>query len=375
MSTPKNSSLYNDLVKAISYAAAMIILLWLLYKTSGAILLLLFALILAVVINAPIALLEKKGLKRFLACLIVFFIIIVVFGLLGWLIIPRISDQITMLINNLPGYADHLSKNVASWFKDYPEISKDIQEQGVSLSEWAPSVPRTLMSIGNYSLSILGTVLIIIFFISMVVYTVTNPRPLLQLFFSFFPADKHEKTTIALQNASTMIIGWMKSNIIGGTIKAVCITIFLSIMGIPGALVWGAFAFFSDLIPRIGFYLMSIPPILVALSINPTTALWVTIFMLALDEIMGDFVLPKIRSNTMKIHPVSIIFVLLAMGAAFGVMGALLATPLTAIIKAFYEAFFIDRFTEDKQLDDRIDAILYNPGDAKAAVPEQLKNG
>ncbi|HEY0059284.1 MAG TPA: AI-2E family transporter [Flavisolibacter sp.] len=371
MSTQKNSSLYNDLVKAISYAAAMIILLWLLYKTSGAILLLLFALILAVVINAPIALLEKKGLKRFLACLIVFFIIIVVFGLLGWLIIPRISDQITMLINNLPGYADQLSKNVASWFKDYPEISKDIQEQGVSLSEWAPSVPRTLMSIGNYSLSILGTVLIIIFFISMVVYTVTNPRPLLQLFFSFFPADKHEKTTIALQNASTMIIGWMKSNIIGGTIKAVCIFIFLSIMGIPGALVWGAFAFFSDLIPRIGFYLMSIPPILVALSISPTTALWVTIFMLALDEIMGDFVLPKIRSNTMKIHPVSIIFVLLAMGAAFGVMGALLATPLTAIIKAFYEAFFIDRFTEDQQLDERIDAILYNPGDAKPALPDQ----
>jgi predicted PurR-regulated permease PerM len=293
MPTSDATSLYKALVKAISYAAALVILLWLLFKTAGAILLLFFALIMAIVINAPIAQLEKRGMKRFLACLIVLLSILISFGLLGWLIIPKISDQITTLINNLPGYADQLSRRVAGWFKDYPEISKDIQQQGVSLSGWAPSVPRTLMSIGNYSLSILGTVLIGILFISMVIYTVTNPRPLLQLFFSFFPAEKHEKATIAMQNASTMIIGWMRSNIIGGGIKAVCITVFLSIMDIPGAFVWGALAFFSDLIPKIGFYIMSIPPILVALSISPTTGLWVTVFMLVLDEIMGDFVLPK----------------------------------------------------------------------------------
>ncbi len=371
MPTSSSKDLYTQLVKAISYAAGLVILLWLLHKTAGAILLLMFALILATVINAPVARLEKRGIKRFVACLIVFATILLVFGLLGWLIIPKISEQITLLLNNLPGYLQQITKNIASWFDEFPEIQKNILEQGSSLDTWAPSVPKTLINIGNYSLTILGAVLIGIFFISMVVYAVTNPRPLLQLFFSFFPASKHDKATIAMQNASTMIIGWMKSNVIGGGIKAVCITVFLSIMDVPGAFVWGAFAFFSDLIPKIGFYLMSIPPILVALSISPTTALWVTIFMLTLDEIMGDFVLPKIRSNTMNIHPVSIIFVVLAMGAAFGVMGALLATPFTAIIKAFYEAFFIDRFIEDKQLEQRIDAILYNP---KGAGNDTSKN-
>ncbi len=372
MSLIQPDNIYKALVRAITYAAGLVILLWLLFKTSGAILLLFFALILAVVINAPVASLEKKGMKRFLACLLVFATIFIVFGLLGWIIVPRISDQITTLINNLPGYADQLSKEVAGWFKDYPEISKDIEKQGVSLSEWVPSVPKTLVRVGNYSLSILGIILIAIFFFSMVIYAVTNPRPLLQLYFSFFPLHKHQRATIALQNASTMIIGWMKSNIIGGGIKAVCITLFLTIMNVPGAIVWGALAFFSDLIPRIGFYIMSVPPILVALAISPTLGLWVTIFMLALDEIMGDFVLPKIRSNTMNIHPVSIIFIVFAMGSAFGVVGALLATPFTAIIKAFYEAFFIDRFTEDKQLEDRIDEILYNPKGGRAAAPKEL---
>lgn len=351
--------LYKSLIKAISYAAGVIILLWFLYKTAGVVLLVLFALILALVINAPVAALEKKGMRRIWACIIVFVVILVVIGLLGWLIVPKVSDQITTLVNNLPGYANQLSNNVSAWFEDYPEIHRDIQRQGITLSEWIPSVPRTLMSIGNYSLSIVGFVLLLILFVSMVVYAVTNPRPLLQLYFSFFPESKHDKATRALSFTSVMLIGWIRSNLIAGGIRAVCMTVFLNYMNVPGAFVWGALAFFSELIPKLGFYIASIPPILVALSLSPATALWVTIFLLALDEIMGDFILPKIRSNTMNIHPVSILFILLAMASAFGLIGALMATPLTAIIKAYYEEFFSDRFKDDKALENRIDKILY----------------
>jgi putative permease len=195
------------------------------------------------------------------------------------------------------------------------------------------------------------------------------PLRILELYFSFFPESKHEKATNALLNTSTMLVGWIRANIIGGAIRAVCMTAFLNYMGVPGALVWGAVAFFSELIPRLGFYIASIPPILVALSISPSTALWTTVFFLALDEIMGDFVLPKLRSSTMNIHPVSIMFILLAMVSAFGLIGALLATPLTAIIKAYYEEFFIDRFKNNKHLDERIDTIIYRR-QKKEVVPK-----
>jgi predicted PurR-regulated permease PerM len=363
MPTTQNNSLYQSLVKAIAFAAGLIVFLWFLYKAAGVVVLLLFALVLAIVVNAPVAKLEAKGIKRIWASLIVFASILLVVVLLSWLIIPKISEQVTALINNLPGYANQLSKNVSSWFENYPEISKYIQQQGLSLSEWAPSVPTTLMRLGNFSLSILSLILIGILFISMVVYAVINPRPLLQLYFSFFPINKQKQATTAFQNASTMIVGWMKANIIGGAIRAVCITIFLSIMDVPGAFVWGALAFFSELIPRLGFYLMSIPPILVALSISTTTALWVAVFMIALDEVMADIVFPMIRSNTMNIHPVSIIFIVLAMTAAFGIMGAFLATPLTAIIKAFYESFFTDRFKENAQMETQIDTVMYKPAE------------
>jgi putative permease len=357
-STPADP-LYRSLAKAITYAACVVIFLWLLYNAAGSVLLLLFVLVLGIVINAPVAALEKRGMRRGWACLLVFGCILLMLGLLGWLIIPRVSGQITTLIDNLPTYANQLSKNISGWFSDYPQINKEIQQQGVNLSQWLPSVPKALMSIGNYSLSILASLLILVLFTSMVVYAVANPRPLLHLYFSFFPLNKREQATEALMYTSVMLRGWIKANIIGGSIRGACLTIFLSVMNVPGAFVWGAIAFFSELIPKLGFYTMAIPPILVALSVSPMTALWTTIFILALDSVLGDMILPRIRAGTMNIHPVSIMFVFLAMAAVFGFMGALLATPLTAIVKAYYETFYLKPMGEDKKLEERVEDVLY----------------
>ena len=366
----QSESLYRSLVKAITYAAFVVVLLWLVFKVAGVILLSLFAIILALVINSPVAKLEKRGMKRIWACFIVFGSILVVMVIMGWLIIPKVSSQITILINNLPHYAINLSRNVSSWFKNYPEINKEIQNQGNSLSQWLPNLPATLLRVGNYSISLIGGILIFILFVSMVVYAVSNPRPLMYIYFSLFRPEQHEKATIALQNISTMLTGWIRANVTGGIIRGICITIFLTIMGVPGAFVWGVLAFISELIPKLGFYIMAIPPILVALSVSPLTALWVIIFMLALDEIMGDIILPKLRSNSMNIHPVSILFILLIMVSAFGFIGALLATPLTAIIKAFYEEFFSREIKEDKKLESRIDSILYKSEKSAPKAPK-----
>src|SRR6476620_8370112 len=100
-----SDSFYRSLIKAISYTAGIIILLWFLYNAAGIVLLLLFAIILALVINTPVVALERRGLKRGWACAVVLgFILFVLVGL-AWIIIPKVGEQITALINNLPAYA------------------------------------------------------------------------------------------------------------------------------------------------------------------------------------------------------------------------------------------------------------------------------
>lgn len=359
-------TLYKSLAKAIFLAAGVIIILWFLTKVVSAILLLLFALVLALIINQPVTWLEKKNIKRGWACLVVFGAILLIIGLLVLFIGPKITEQLSALINNLPEYGDNISKTASSWFANYPEVQKEIKIDAKDVAQWVPSVPKTIVQVGNFSLSLLGGVVIFIVFIGMVVYAVTNPRPLIQLYLSFFPPAKRITATAALTKTSVMLGGWIRANLIGGSIEALLVTAFLSFLNVPGAWVWGALALFAELIPKIGFYIMSIPPVLVALSVNSTTAVWVIIFFLAMNEIMGDFVMPKLRSSTMNLHPVSTLFILLAMGSAFGLIGALLATPIAAIIKAYYEEFYLQT-TKETLVNEYIDDIIYQRKKANGA--------
>ncbi len=119
MINPKADSLFQSLSKAIIFAAAIVVFLWLLFKTLNVILLLAFAFVLVLIINDPVARLQKRNIKRVWACVIVFGIIFLCLFLLGWLIVPKVSKQLQALVTNLPGYANQLSKNVSSWSSDF----------------------------------------------------------------------------------------------------------------------------------------------------------------------------------------------------------------------------------------------------------------
>ena len=358
----KSNNLYRQLSKSIFLAAGVVILLFLIYKMISVLLLLLFAFVLAVAINGPVTNLEKRSIKRGLATAIVFTLILLSFVTIGIFVGPKINHQVSVLISNLPSYATQASHTVSSWFSNYPELQKEIKLDPNKLSSLLPSIPKTVMQVGSLSLSILSQLLVVIVFISMVAYMVASPRPLFELYLLSFSPAKRDKATVAFTRISLMIRGWMRSILIGGIINAVAATIFLQVMGVPGAFVWGALAFFTEFIPRIGFFIKAIPPTLIALSVDGTTAIWVAAFYLAIDELMADFIMPKVRSNTMKIHPVSVLFAVMAMGVAFGFIGLLLATPLTGIIKAYYEVFWVNKFEDDKLMGLRIQNMMYPNG-------------
>ena len=343
---------YKQLSRLVYLAAGLFVAIWFVHQIVDVILLLFFAIVITIVLNAPVVWLQGKNLSRTAASLLVFFGVIVLFGLIGWMIIPKIVTQVKLLITNLPGYLANLNERISGW------IGEHSADQGQTFTPVTDQLPPLINRLGQYSLSIFRNLLTIIFFFCLVIYMLLNPRPLLALYLSCFPDDKKGKAAKAFSYASSMTIGWMSSNVLAGALRATIVWFFLYFMNIPGMWVWAGVTFFAELIPKIGFYIMAVPPILVAFSISPTIGLWVAVFYIVLDEIIGDFVIPRIRSKTMKIHPVSLLIMLLAMTAAFGVMGAFIATPLTAFLKAYYETFY-EAKKKPEMMDENIDIILY----------------
>src|SRR6266487_3833776 len=329
---------YRTLSRLIYFAAGLFVALWFVHEILQVILLLFFAIVFTIVLNAPVTWLERKNIRRPIASLIIFFAVILCLALLAWMVIPKMVTQVRLLITNLPTYLDNLNKRVADWLGEGGN-HKNAENTANAIAA-LPPVSSIINSVGQYSIQLFRNFLLIIFFFCLVIYMLINPRPLLELYLSFFPDDRKDKAAEAFSNASVMTIGWMWSNILAGALRATIVWFFLYFMNIPGIWVWAGVTFFAELIPRIGFYIMAVPPILIAFAISPVTALWVAIFYIVLDEIIGDFIIPRIRSTTMKIHPVFILIMIVAMSAAFGIMGAFIATPLAAFIKAYYETFY-----------------------------------
>lgn len=341
----KDSTDYKSLSRLVYLAAGLAVAIWFSYLVLQVILLLFFAIVITIVLNAPVTWLQQRKMSRTVASLLVFFGMLVLFGLIGWMVVPKMVTQVELLVNNLPKYIDSINHSITDWIGDLGVAHENATSSSAAVRD---QVTPLIGQLGRYSLGFFQNILMIILFFCLVIYMLINPGPLLEMYLTCFPEDKKEKASVAFSNASIMTIGWMWSNIIAGAMRAVMVWFFLYFMGIPGVWVFAGVTFFAELIPKLGFYIMAVPPVLVAFSISPTTALWVAVFYLALDELIGDFIIPRIRSRTMKIHPVPILVMLLAMTTAFGLMGAFIATPLTAFIKAYYEAFFKKKQDDEK---------------------------
>jgi predicted PurR-regulated permease PerM len=108
------------------------------------------------------------------------------------------------------------------------------------------------------------------------------------------------------------------------------------------ALVFGAWVAITELIPYLGPWLGAIPPLIYAFVVNPVSALWVALLFLAIHQVEGHIVVPNVMGNALRLHPLLVIFGLLAGGEIYGLPGALVALPLLAMGRAVWE-FFAER--------------------------------
>jgi predicted PurR-regulated permease PerM len=99
------------------------------------------------------------------------------------------------------------------------------------------------------------------------------------------------------------------------------------------AFAFGAWFGLMELVPFVGPFLGALPPLLVALIQDPLTAVWLGIFFTALQQLEGHVVAPYIFGHTLRINPLLVIFALLLGGETYGVLGALLALPIAAMLR------------------------------------------
>jgi len=105
------------------------------------------------------------------------------------------------------------------------------------------------------------------------------------------------------------------------------------------ALLFATWVAVSELIPYVGPWLGAVPPVLYALVVHPLSALWVFLLFVVIHQVEGHIVVPNVMGSALRLHPLLVIFGLLAGGEIYGLPGVLVALPLLAAVRAIWEFF------------------------------------
>jgi predicted PurR-regulated permease PerM len=141
------------------------------------------------------------------------------------------------------------------------------------------------------------------------------------------------------------LAGYIRGQVLLSLIIGVSAGVGLWVLGILGwaegmdryALLFGAWVGAMELIPYLGPWLGAIPPVIYALIVDPVSAIWVTLLFLGIHQIEGHIVVPNVMGSALRLHPLLVIFGLLAGGEIYGLPGIFVALPLLAALRAIWE--------------------------------------
>jgi predicted PurR-regulated permease PerM len=326
-----------------------VLALWALAKAAGKVLVIfIVAGLIALILNPAVSFLHRSRLPRGLAVLAVYVAFFLTLAGIGLLLANPISDQVRTFVGNLPHIVAEANKKLATFQGElnHHGVHVELVKQGkTALQSFEEKVAKSadkLVSFGGALASeVAGGIfdLVLVFVLS--VYLLLYGAQIGALVRRVMPDGDGTKTDDyphLVQRAVTRYIG---GQLLFSTIMGTSTGLALYVFGVIGVFPDGrtyaiAFAVFygvMELVPYIGPILGAIPPVIVALFTKPITALWVALLFVGLQQLEGHVVAPQVFGHTLRINPLLVIFALLLGLQVYGILGALIALPILAVVR------------------------------------------
>ena len=318
-------------------------------KAAGVVLLLfVIAAVIALILTPLVTGLQRARFPRALAIVSVYLGFLGVLVAAGILLANPISDQVTSLRDDIPSITRSANKRLADvqQYFDDKGINIQIKKPGETalqtLQEKVTGGTDSIVSFGTDLLTKIvtaGAGLILVFVLS--VYMLIHGERIGALARRVMPPGDGTKEDDYPSRVVSAVAGYVRGQVIFSVVMGAGAGIGLWILGAVGifpdgktyALAFGVFFGLMELIPYIGPFLGAAPPVLVALFQDPLTALWVALFFVGLQQIEGHVASPLIFGHALRINPLLVIFALLFGAELFGIIGALVALPVAAVIR------------------------------------------
>jgi len=271
--------------------------------------------------------LRKRGLPNILAVLIPFLGSIIVLFLIIFPLIPFFLSQINSFATGLPTYLDEAATSLGVKI-DAQAVQSLVSRELNSISRNAVVVTSKVFG-GVFSAL---TVMIVSFYL--LLYYDNFKKSIAKL----FHRDERSFIEVTVEKINDKLGAWLRGQLVLSFSIGLITYVVLSILGLPYALPLALIAGLLEVIPTLGPTLAAVPAIIVALTVNPPTALAVAVIYIVIQLLENNFLVPKIMQKAVGLNPVIVILGVMIGANLMGVAGALLAIPFISFIIVLFES-------------------------------------
>lgn len=330
----------SDRIQTGLWIAFGLALLWLLYLLSPILAPFLLAAIIAYICNPLVERGTQWGMPRIVAVLIV--ITALALGFVGLLlvIIPMLQEEVIKMLEHAPDAIDSLNQTVVPWLREHFGIR--LRLDPASLRKLVNENLNNLQGIGVHLLTslqvggavLLGIVTTLLLVPVVLFYLLLDWHKLITRVDAAIPRDWHPKTLEISRDIDAVLSEFLRGQLLVMFALATYYSIALAFAGLPSALPVGILTGMLCFIPYIGFGLGFILAISVAaLQFQGLEPVIIVLAIYGVGQALESFLLtPYLVGDRIGLHPLAVLFSLMAFGQLFGFTGVLIALPASAAL-------------------------------------------
>jgi predicted PurR-regulated permease PerM len=323
-------------VAVILCVSALLIGIWLVRET---VVWLVAAGFLAFSIEPLIRIFTRRGLGRGWSTTLAFLVIAGVVLFFSIALIPAIVDAARGLKEAIPGYVDQLQATDASDSLNADEAIQTAGDTAEGASQFFETSGKVLSLVGG--LASAGFAIFMIF--TFTLYFLVYGRDLLTGLTGLMPFSYRAPFLDAARRIYTMNTGYWYGKFLIGVIAGLTTFVTMRLLGLPYAAALALFVGITDLIPNIGATLGTIPVVVVGLLEEPWKGVVAGAVLILYQQVENNLITPKVFKETVEIHPFLSVVTVIVFTSLFGIVGALIAVPVTKAIEILIGAWRVGR--------------------------------
>ena len=297
----------------------------------------------------------KKGLSRVASISLTFVLFITTIILVFTIITPIIKHELKNLYKNREEYKqiiereykkadEYLDKYIPKSLIKYKEEAKN----NLNIKNVATYLKNLVESIMPAVTNFMGSVSHLLLIPFATFYILMDYDTYQEALISLIPKNRKKEVMSLLTEIDVMLKQYIKGQIIVCFIIGTSITVAMSLLQIPYALIIGTFAGCIDVIPYIGVIVSLLPAVLLALMKSPIHAVLTLGILYFIHWLEGHVIIPNIMGQSVKLPPLTIIIALIIGLEVMGIIGMFLAVPIAAVLRVVIE-FYIKKRIEKEE--------------------------